>query len=201
MGRERRRTKRIRKRLQVRFWNEDGIDSSGFTADVSETGLFVETMKEVPPGTRLHLEIALEAKPYYAECVVARVRKVHPSAKAVKRSGFGVRMVGFAEAIRVISDVTPGSEAPFSVDLRDPAELKRIFDRDIKLGALTITSETAVKVEDEVQVCVLLPDPQGQVVVKGTVTAELPSLPGFGISLQEADQIRGLVHELIQYAG
>jgi Tfp pilus assembly protein PilZ len=94
----RRRSKRQKRRLRVRFWSGE-IEASGFTADVSNTGLFLVTSQPLEIETRLHLEIEIGGQSYFAEGVVVR-RKAYPQyAQSMYRSGVGVRLVGLNEAI------------------------------------------------------------------------------------------------------
>ncbi len=92
---ERRRTKRQRRRLRVRLWNDE-FEASGFTADISATGLLIEATQPLEIGTRFHLEIFLADRSFFTECVVAR-KKTYPSyARSMFKPGVGIRFVGFA---------------------------------------------------------------------------------------------------------
>ena len=132
---ERRRSKRRRRRLPVKFWRGD-VEGTGFTTDISNTGLMVETTASADIGSRFHIELQLpEGTPYFAEGVVAR-KKVYPRhAASMFKSGLGFRFVALGEAIRAVLEEKPEDDSPrtcetprtdcgFLVDLRDPGELK-----------------------------------------------------------------------------
>jgi hypothetical protein len=119
---ERRGTPRKRVRYKIRFWNDE-IDSSGFTTDVSEAGLFVETRKPAPPGTRLHVEVETADGPVMAECEVCRVVRVSATVASVAHSGMGVRIIPLREALGYVARPEP-ELVDLSVDLTEQARLE-----------------------------------------------------------------------------
>ena len=69
-SRDRRRARRYKARLKVRFWSEE-IQGTGFTVDVSNSGILLETAVAVTTGTRIHMEITLKAEvPFFADWVL-----------------------------------------------------------------------------------------------------------------------------------
>ena len=205
-GSERRRSKRRRRRLGVRFWSDE-VEGSGFTRDISNTGLMIETTTPVDIGKRIHLELKLpDGEPYYAEGVVVR-RKVYPrQASSLFKPGLGIKFVSLGEAIRAImraesqrspSDDTTRDPYELLVDLREPDELRRVYDCDIRHGAVQIQTPNMPPVNEEVSVVLLLPDPNGRITCRGSIVAHVDEPPGVGVRLQEADQIRGRLREII----
>jgi Tfp pilus assembly protein PilZ len=194
---DRRSNSRRRTRLRVRFWNDD-VEGSGFTADVSDTGLFVQTSMKIDVGVRLHLEIELEKSSFFAEGVVARKRIFPQYARTHFKSGIGLRLVGLGEAIRHIQPEEPAApQGGLEVDLRDPGELRRIYDRDVMLGGLMVHSDDPPDVHQEVKVRLLLPDGREPLVVAGTVLHIMADLPGLALQITAVDQVRGKLKAII----
>ena len=209
----RRRNKREKKRLKVRFWNDE-LDASGFTADVSETGLFLATSHNLSIGTRLHLEIELPDGPYMAEGMVVR-RKTYPQyARGMYKSGVGVRLIGLGGALGLAGgyEESEEEEAPeheveetpveesLCVDLRDFEELRETYERDLKHGGLLVHTAECPDLDSEVVVAVLLPEPHGQMECVGTVVKHNDSPPGIALRLDDVDRVRARVLEVIRSA-
>ncbi len=208
-SKERRRSKRRRRRLAVKFWRGD-IEGTGFTSDISNTGLMVETTTSVDIGTRLHIELQLpEGTPYFTEGVVVR-KKVYPRhAASMFKSALGFRFVSLGEAIRALLEEkpeddsprtceTPRTDAGFLVDLRDPGELKRIYERDIKHGGVQILVSERPPIDEEVHVTFLLPEQNGSIECQALVVTHVQEPPGVGLRLQEVDAVRTRLLELIR---
>lgn len=209
-GNERRRGKRRRRRLAVRFWWQE-LEGSGFTADISNAGLMIETTIPVGIGERIHIELELPGGiPFYAEGVVVR-KKVYPrQAASLFKPGLGVRFVGLGEAVRAVMEGESGQE-PHSksepaeaddgrlrLDLRDSAKLEQIYEQDIKYGGIRIPTSARPPVNEEVSVVFLLPEPNGTIECRGLVVAHVDEPPSVGLRLQEVDQIRGRLLEIIR---
>jgi len=186
---ERRRSERRRCRVQVKFWNDE-LEGLGFTGDISNRGLFIETTQALAVGTRLHLEIKLETGTFYAEGVVARLLKVPRSVQSVMKRGLGVRILDLTEVIRKVSTPEiPGSG--LEIDLRDLSKLATVYVRDIKRGGLFVPTEKPPERDTTVTVRLHLPEPHGHVDVRGVVIHVMENPPGIGIKLLDMDQLRG----------
>lgn len=207
---ERRNSRRRRRRLPVRFWRE-GMRGTGFTADVSNTGAMIETTIGAEIGDRVHIELELpDGTPFFAEGLVVR-KKVYPRhARSLFKPALGIKFVTLAQAIRAVLDDGPATEPELPpeesepgdgglrVDLRDPAELSRIYDRDIKHGAVQIPTSQQPPVDEEVSVVFLLPEPNGTLECRGQVVAHVDQPPGVGVRLQDVDQLRTRLLEIIR---
>lgn len=206
---ERRRSKRRRRRLPVKFWRGD-VEGTGFTTDISNTGLMVETTASADIGSRFHIELQLpEGTPYFAEGVVAR-KKVYPRhAASMFKSGLGFRFVALGEAIRAVLEEKPEDDSPrtcetprtdcgFLVDLRDPGELKRVYERDIKHGGVQILVSERPPIDEEVRVTFLLPDQNGSIDCPAVVVTHVQEPPGVGLRLREVDAVRTRLLEVIR---
>lgn len=191
---ERRQGVRKRARLRVRFWNEE-IEGSGFTADISTGGLFLETGKKLTPRTRLHLEIELKSGSFYCEGVVARVLKASREVRPVIKPGVGIRFVGLLEAFHQLTAGPATNE--LEMDLRDPAKLATVYVRDIKRGGLYIPTDDPPAVDTTVTVRLVLPDPHPSIDARGVVIHVMSEPSGIGIQLLDIDDLRAQLGPII----
>ena len=115
-----------------------------------------------------------------------------------------MRFVGLAEAVR---EAIPAPEAepaielddgPLTLDLRDPADLENVYERDIKYGGVQIASLATPDVDEEVVVFVCLPDPHGPIECQGHVVKCTETPPTVAVRLVQLDQIRGRLLEIIR---
>ncbi len=90
--RERREHRRIRKRIQV-TWGEEEFDEKGVITDISLGGAYIECRSPPKIGTRVHLHVLDRQGDYYLEGVVRRLRLVDPKLRRVTSEGMGVRFL------------------------------------------------------------------------------------------------------------
>lgn len=89
---ERRQTKRKARRVQVKFWGaQDTEPRSGYTINVSPTGLFVGTNRPLPPGRKVRLSITLSEREVQLDGTVVHAARVSPLLQRLRPSGMGVR--------------------------------------------------------------------------------------------------------------
>ena len=95
---ENRPNRRFMRRLQVRF-RESGGEKSwvGFTTNISETGMFVATVRPSRPGTRLDVEITDKKLTLKLGAVVVHARKSPANFQQIMPSGVGVRFLNVAD--------------------------------------------------------------------------------------------------------
>jgi len=112
----RRRSARRARRVSVTFWKQGDLHPyTGFTTNISLTGMFVGTNSPLPGGTRLRVEIHGE-RGFVIEGVVAHARKVRGEMARVTQSGMGVRFLSAEELVRelmptVVPPGPPGTAA------------------------------------------------------------------------------------------
>ncbi len=187
------------------------MQGTGFTADVSKTGAMLETTIGAEIGDRIHIELELpDGTPFFAEGLVVRKKVYPPQARSLFKSGLGIKFVTLAQAIRAVIDAGPTTapelpseesepgDGELRIDLQDPAELSRIYDRDIKHGAVQIPTSQQPPVDEEVSVVFLLPKPNGTLECRGQVVAHVDQPPGVGVRLQDVDQLRTRLLEIIR---
>jgi Tfp pilus assembly protein PilZ len=198
---DRRRTRRVRQRLKLRFWAE-GVEGRGFTHDLSLTGMLIETTSAVEIGRRMHVEVELpDQASYFTEVVVVRKKVVPRQAQSMYKPGLGVRMIGLVEALKgATSPRLADAEAAkvLRLDLRERKVLQEVYDRDVKHGALTVETPHLPEVDDVVSVTLQLPEPHGSIEVIGIVVSQAPELPGFGMMIEDIDQVRARLLEILR---
>ncbi len=100
---ERRTRPRFARRLQVHFRKHgDETVYSGFTANISTTGMFIGTASPLKPGSRVRVEVIDEAHGFAVEGVVAHAARVSPILQKLKTSGMGVRFLPVSELVATL---------------------------------------------------------------------------------------------------
>lgn len=91
------RAERIKRRLAVRF-TCTGTETqlrSGYTTDISESGLFVHTLRPPALGTQISIGLVLRGgQEIKVRAVVARLVVPPPQFARLIQSGFGARFAG-----------------------------------------------------------------------------------------------------------
>lgn len=143
--REKRTAHRRPKRLLVRF-GEEGLDRTGFTSDVSTSGMFVVSSTLPPLDSQLHCQLFFGETDFaYFEGRVARHRLVPVELRAIAKAGFGV---AFLTPGQLLADVLrrPGERSAeigprFRIDVPSHEALLALWNRELQSGAVFITSE------------------------------------------------------------
>jgi hypothetical protein len=87
----------------VKFWTRgDSHAFTGYTTNVSMTGLFIATSRPLPAGERLRIEVVHPERGFVVEGVVAHARKYPAELARLQQSGMGVRFLSAAELVREI---------------------------------------------------------------------------------------------------
>jgi hypothetical protein len=87
-----RRIKLIRRRLMVKFGTSKA-DRTGFTKNVSETGLFIHTNTIFQPGSTLQVDIVFPERSFSHWARVVWGKKVPPQLAHVVECGMGVTFI------------------------------------------------------------------------------------------------------------
>lgn len=97
----RRRAPRRARRLQVRFWKPGEPHAfTGYTTNLSTTGMFVATNSPLPQGARIRIEVVERDRSFVMEGVVAHARRVRSELMRISQSGMGVRFLTVEELVR-----------------------------------------------------------------------------------------------------
>jgi hypothetical protein len=88
---------RKKRRFLVQF-SLKGNPCSGFSHNLSASGIFVQSVRLPDPGTNLTLTVHLpDGKPFMVFCRVVRTHRVPGTLSAVMPSGFAVRITNAPE--------------------------------------------------------------------------------------------------------
>jgi hypothetical protein len=97
----RRRAVRRPRRVQVHFWRHgEPAAYTGYTTNISLTGMFIATNSPVASGTRIRVEVIDRDRGFTVEGVVAHARKMQPELARLNQSGMGVRFLSVEELVR-----------------------------------------------------------------------------------------------------
>jgi hypothetical protein len=152
---EKRQNRRIKRRLIVKFGEKD-LSQSGFTADVSATGLFIVAASIPKLDTRLHLQLFVEAERYLLfEGEVRRHKLVPPELRTLERSGFGVHLLTPREVLNsALSQELQVRRFEIVYPLR--ASFQQAYERELRLGAVFISTSKMLPRDTEVVLSLVL---------------------------------------------
>jgi len=106
---DRRGDARYPRRIEVRFWRRGEMQPhSGFTVNVSRTGLFLGTGQALTQGERVRLELVDADKGFTVEGRVARVHRVALALRHVEQAGVGIR---FLLPEELVAELVPAARA------------------------------------------------------------------------------------------
>lgn len=106
---ERRAANRVPRRIEVRFWRRGETQPhTGFTLNVSVSGLFLGTGHPLTAGERIRMELVDADRGFFAEGKVARVHKVALALRHVQQPGVGVRFLAPED---LVAELVPGARA------------------------------------------------------------------------------------------
>ncbi len=177
---DKRKNTRLKRRIQVRFWKPDEkVAKSGFTYNVSLTGMFICTNSPLKPGSRVIVEVGKEGNKIELHGQVRHAARVDPLLQKLKPSGMGVRLLRTEEMMAAVlgldremsdeleengeetaqEEETTQTEAEedekavpvYSMNFVSPTELATSFERDLKFGGIFVSTESPPE-EDEVVV-------------------------------------------------
>ena len=193
-----RKQKRIPRRINVRF-REKGEDeyAVGYTKNVSVGGLFIGTIRPLPPGTEIVVEIKEANEVRQRLATVVHAARVSPLLASVRTSGMGVRFLDRQEEATdltaEVEEVTvglesepaeleetakdPGDEqgeapADLRINLTDVERFREAFRRDIQHGLIFVPAPIGAAVGDELKAGILVPGGGGEIKLRARVDRE-----------------------------
>jgi hypothetical protein len=164
---ERRRNQRRIKHVQVRFWRRsDPTPQSGYTTDISPTGMFITTNNPLTSGERLRVEVLDRDCSFMIETVVARSAKVDQHLQAFKKSGMGVRFMSIDELVGdllrggkagPVDEEAPPKNGIYPVRYPTPEAFVQAYKRDISTGGLFVATRYPAELDSRIVVEIHLP--------------------------------------------
>jgi hypothetical protein len=136
---EKRQHRRLKRRLMVKF-GEKELSQSGFTGDVSPTGLFIIASALSPLDARLHIQLFVEPERYvFFEGEVRRHKVVPIELRSIERGGFGVRLL----TPREVLNETMGQQLQvprFELVYPTRALFQQAYERELRMGAVFVAT-------------------------------------------------------------
>lgn len=155
---DKRKHRRSRRRLRVNFGVQD-FSRAGFTADISEGGIFIVSSTLEPLDTRLHIQLFLEPSVVaYFEGVVTWHHATPPALQAAARRGFGVRFLPPAEVLAKYVAQSPAQPAdvrasgPLVVRYESRAALQQAYTGELRMGGVFVPGTYALTRDEKVTV-------------------------------------------------
>lgn len=155
---EKRKNRRHSRRLRVRY-GEAAFEQQGFSADVSATGMFIQSSAIPKVGSRLHIEVTFDGEQrLFFEGVVARQKIVSAELRHVLKGGFGVRFLGGVELLpELVPSLKLASRRGLTLRYETRAALADAWKTDLARGGVFAWSEKIHPVNTVVLVDVDLP--------------------------------------------
>ena len=188
-----RKQKRTPRRFNVRFKKMGDEDFAvGYTKNVSVGGLFIGTIRPLPPGTEILVEIKEADRLRKRPATVVHAARVSPLLASVRTSGMGVRFLDLLDDTEVGAGTgkaetetsvasgdeeetkTPDTVVPseLEVDLSNVERFRDAFRRDIHHGLIFVQSPSPLEIGQLVQVSILMPAGGDNVAVDARVDRE-----------------------------
>lgn len=164
----------------------------GYTKNVSAGGLFIGTIRPLPPGTEIVVAIKEGEKLRQRPAVVVHAARVSPLLASVQTSGMGVRFldgeqtekavtrvqdkagespVESVEEVAQLSEEDDG-EPDIEVDLTVVESFREAFRRDIQHGLIFVPGPIAASPGQEIRVGVLVPGTDREISLKARIDRE-----------------------------
>lgn len=174
-----RKQKRTPRRVNVRFKRKTGDEefAVGYTKNISPGGLFIGTIRPLPPGTEIMVEIKEVEEVRLRPAAVVHAARVSPLLASVRTSGMGVRFLDEQDAGNLVSEPPEAANettlesagrversaeeetsAPaIEIDLSEVERFREAFRRDIQHGLIFVQGSIASELGGKVRVRVLVP--------------------------------------------
>lgn len=203
MAANRRRHRRTRKRIQVAFGDVD-LAHRGTVLDVSSSGLFVAARKIFPLDTRLHLHVLEPRADFYAEAVVARLRKVEPALRQLESEGMGLRLLTPEELMGSVAPAVEHARHAHELVCGSIDDLERVIRDELGVGVLLVPFSgpaPAVHAPIEFTIRLVFGATNFALAGRGRVLQILPGRDGVSKLVVEVPEAAELVGQLLDGAG
>ena len=188
-----RKLKRTPRRINVRFMKKGEDEYAvGYTKNVSAGGLFIGTIRPLPPGTEIVVYIKEGEKLRQRPAVVVHAARVSPLLASVQTSGMGVRFLDGEQTEKAVTTVQveaekspvesieevaqlsgeDDGEPDIEVDLTVVESFREAFRRDIQHGLIFVPGPIAASLGQEIRVGVLVPGTDREISLKARVDRE-----------------------------
>lgn len=191
------RAHRYVRRLEVTCHEKGGETTfTGYTLNISSTGMFIACLRPLPLKTRVQVEIKAREASVWLEAVVTRQLRVRPELQRVKPGGIGVRFLSVEELVHELipsrektvppapaqeaveepsrapgADADTGTSVTLRTELRRRGEVLLIVSQEIREGGMFIRTDRDIAVGARARIEVTLTGSKAPpAVLTGTVT-------------------------------
>lgn len=126
----------------------DELEHSGFTADVSTSGIFLVASRLFKAGTRLHLCMHSRSQHLYFEGQVVRVKRVPETLRRLQQQGMGIKLLKPDVLIPLLVPRAKGSPGPearqprgqaLGLDCATPQELVKLINEQLRQNICAVS--------------------------------------------------------------
>ena len=187
---EKRQQRRIKRRLMVKY-GERELTQSGFTGDVSTTGLFIISASLPRLDTRLHIQLFVEPERcLFFEGEVRRHKQVPAGLTAAAKGGFSVRFLPPAEAMTEVLGTAPSA---LVLRFASAQALAQAWTRELRVGGAFVPTADRLARDAVVEVKVDLAWLERSFAFEGRVVHVSPgdavSPPGVGVAFHAPERL------------
>lgn len=182
---DRRENRRFPKRLPLRFTRRGETQpSSGFTTNISSSGMFIGTASPFALGERLRIEVVDRQHGFVVEGQVMRIERVPLALRQIRQPGIGVRFLSVTELFRDLfpsamlagpaatsgtraadgektepgaAPAAPAGNGVVRTRLASLREVERVVEHDLVHGGLFIQTDDPLPEGSEVEVEIDVP--------------------------------------------
>ncbi len=189
---EKRKNRRHARRLRVRY-GETEFTQNGFSADISATGMFIQTLSIPKLGTRLHIEVSFDGEQrLFFEGVVARQKIVAAELRHVLKGGFGVRFLAGVELLPEMVPSLKSSAGSLVLRYETKAAFAEAWKGELQRGGAFMWSERPHTVNTTVAVAIDLPFAGQQLEFEAKVMHVVDEKTRTGLTLMFLDADKAL---------
>lgn len=147
MRKDRRLRSRVRRRLKAEF-GIDELEHSGFTADISASGIFLVASRLFKAGTRLHIHLRSQSQHLYFEGQVVRVKRVPETLRRLQQQGMGIKFLKPDDLIPLLVPRAKGLQAPtverqsrlaLGIDCASPQDLVKLINEQLRQNICAVS--------------------------------------------------------------
>ena len=192
--------------MQVQFWKRgEAHPVSGYTTNISPTGMFIGTGDPVGKNGRIRIEVLDAQRGFIVEGIVAHAVKVSPALQQIRTSGMGVRFMQVDELVAELfggslvfrpEEEKPPKDNVYSVVFRGVNHFLDTVRRDIQTGGIFVPTKFPAALNAQVTVEIHPPDAKGDSVKVAAIVVqrldpqpvapgEPPKLSGMGVAFTD----------------
>lgn len=137
---ERRQAARHRKRIKVVFGTRDR-EHTGFTADISSTGMFIQSRHVFSVGTLLSVRIIGHERDLCFAGRVVRSKHVPPVMRGIERGGMGICFLTPEQLVSMLLPQSAPPPVPRVVEIRNETDLGFVISGQLQRGICVVPVE------------------------------------------------------------